>query len=314
MKALRYVQHNHDGRSACKATGACSICNLAVSSLCRAVEASGLAGTRPARRVVFKKNTMLSEERASPGFTGIVKRGVLRKERITREGMRSIVELAFPGDLVGALPGRQMAFSLEAATDAELCLFDDNTIRIMSETAPEFLLTLLRQTSRQLENQRSLIWQRGLLTSRERVIAFLVQATRFMPVEPQSDGSLIVTMEVSRRDWADLTNTTLETISRTVSLLTERGLIETVAPGRYLIHDLDALVRMACLDTETDAMGAGRTTAQRPCSYPWSRGGLTAVNDRAPQIPSLVPMSETAPPVGAAQTAHGHGPTGSRSS
>jgi hypothetical protein len=88
------------------------------------------------------------------------------------------------------------------------------------------------------------LWRYGTLTSRERITAFLVQATGIMPVEPQPDGSLILSMEIDRRDWADLTNTAVETISRTLRYLEDKDLVESLSPYRFRIRDL---AHLACV-------------------------------------------------------------------
>jgi CRP-like cAMP-binding protein len=94
----------------------------------------------------------------------------------------------------------------------------------------------------------NLLWWNGALSSRERIIAFLVNAAEIMPTEPQPDGSIVLSMQTDRSDWADLTNTTVETICRTVRYLEEKRLITSLSPYRFQIHNLDALARLAGVD------------------------------------------------------------------
>ena len=66
-----------------------------------------------------------------------------------------------------------------------------------------------------------------------------------MPIEPLPNGSLVLSMEIDRGDWADLTNTAVETISRTLRYLEEKNLVTSLTPYRFLIRDLDSLATIA---------------------------------------------------------------------
>lgn len=118
------------------------------------------------------------------------------------------------------------------------------------------------------------------MNSQERIIAFLVMATGLMPTEPLPDGSIVLTMEIERRDWADLTNTAVETISRTLRHLEEKGLITGLSPYRFHIHDLMRLAFIAGMGppraqkSETDQPGP-RTSR---CQTAKAREPMTAVN------------------------------------
>lgn len=73
-----------------------------------------------------------------------------------------------------------------------------------------------------------------------------------MPVDLLPDGGLVVEIAPSRRDWADLSNTTVETISRTLRYLADKDLVTTLGSGRYLIRNLQRLAYLACLDADSD--------------------------------------------------------------
>ena len=83
-----------------------------------------------------------------------------------------------------------------------------------------------------------------------------------MPSEPLPDGSVVVSIPISRRDWADITNTTVETICRTLGQLAEPGVVESLAPGRYRIADLAELSRLAGIDPDLDRIANCRGTSE----------------------------------------------------
>lgn len=238
----------------------CQRCTLPGAALCRAVAATKGVGVRPAHLRRFDRDTTIFEEGQERGVVGVVRSGYLRKERMSRDGRRTLLGLACPGDTIGALPGRSIAYSLEAATDAEICAFDNATMQRMVAQDTDFRLHLLQQAAEQHATLLEMIWWRGALTTRERIIAFLLMAAEVMPVVPQPDGSIIVTIELARRDWADLSNTTVESISRTMRHLSEKDLVKTVAPGRFRIRNLDSLASLAGMDN-------GRTPPERGSSH-----------------------------------------------
>jgi CRP/FNR family transcriptional regulator len=220
---------------------------------------------------------MIFEIGEQPGLIGILKSGYLRKEHMSAEGERTLVDLVFPGDIVGTFPGRNVNYSLEAATESEVCMLDATTSRRMLNESAAFRRGVVADMNRQLDRQLTLVWLRGAMTGRERVLAFFVMAAQTMPTEASKDGSLIVTIPISRKDWADLCSTTVESISRRVSELTEAGLLESLGSNRYRLPDPDKLRQEAGLE---------RGAFRHVCAATNWNLGVRANDDREP-----VPMA-----------------------
>lgn len=234
-------------------TPVCAGCDQRMRALCSAVSAAsqGRAGIRLRK---LPAGWVLQDEGETAKLTGILRRGYLRTERILEDGRRSIVGLALPSDPVGAWHEHARSCTVSAATDVEICSFDPQVLRHLFAREPALRLQILRAASEQYARQLEFLWRRGALNSRERIIAFLVMAAEIMPSEPVPGAGLIVSVPISRRDWADMTNTTVETICRTLGQLAEQGLIESRAQGRYLIRDLAQLADMAGIDPDMDVM------------------------------------------------------------
>lgn len=232
----------------------CDTCPLNSRRLCREVmKFTDHDGPQQMRRLrSVKAETRLQEENEGPAITGILRKGYLRTERILMDGRRSVLSFLVPGDLIGDPIGSARVPALIAATDAEICVLDPVAMgRAMHSDAglkSQILAEACRQHTRQLE----MIWRRGALNSRERIVAFIVLAAEFMPVEPLPDGGIVLSVRVSRKDWADFANTTVETISRTLTYLSEKDMVQTVAPGRFHVRDLGALAKLAGLDCHED--------------------------------------------------------------
>lgn len=255
----------------------CRSCTLQGAGLCHALARVAPPGTTATHLRRVARDTILAEQGTQPTLFGVLRKGYLRKEKLRDDGRRTLLGLVCPGDLLFRAPDQTLDYTLEAATDAEICACDPHAVRRAMDEDRQFRRQIILDATRQLQQQSELVWRRGLLTSRERIIAFVVTATEIMPVEHQPDGSLIVTIELGRRDWADLANTTVETISRTMSLLTERGLVSTIAPSRYRIHDVAALTRLAGLEPGPQGdMGKAPPRLSTCPAFP--PDGLTGIN------------------------------------
>jgi CRP/FNR family transcriptional regulator, anaerobic regulatory protein len=214
----------------------------------RTIRSANLSGTFPVRLRKYQRDTTIYEAGESPGLVGVLISGYLRTERIYGNGRRTIFGLTRPGEIIGNMSGRPSETTLAAATEIEIGRFEPDAVTRLVKKNRRFRLGLLIQATILRDLQFELIWQRGALSSRERVIAFLAMMAGFMPTEPLPDGSVIVTIDLSRRDWADMSNTAMETISRTMTELSTMGLVETAAPRRYRITDLRRLANMAGMD------------------------------------------------------------------
>lgn len=221
---------------------ACGDCGLRGKLHCRFAALDGVRLRRLA-----KGETLLHEGEA-PERLILLRAGYLRMLRFGSDGDRVMMELLGAGDVVPAFPGRALGFSVEAASDAEVCDISGASFGEAFRRDEALRHRILENTASHLWRLQEAILLRGRLTSRERVIAFLVRATECMPAEAQPDGGVVVTMQVSRGDWADMSDTTVETVSRVVSALGAEGLVETLARHRYRIPDVARLRRMARLD------------------------------------------------------------------
>ena len=266
--------------------GACMGCPLKSRAICRTLHAGATTDGQGARRLRnLTQDWVLQEEGEAPKLTGILRRGYLRTERMLEDGRRCIVGLAVPGDPIGAWMESAGTCTIAAATDVEICTFDPKALRRIMSRDPALRMEILYAAAEQHARQLELVWRRGALTSRERIIAFLVRAAEFMPSEALADGSIILSIPVSRRDWADITNTTVETICRTLGQLVDQDAIEGMSNGRYRIHDLVALAHLAGIDPDMDRISQARGRHDGAATQPskTSHGHLTT--------PAATPLS-----------------------
>lgn len=251
----------------------CSGCALRGARLCRALQSvqcrqqSAIAGIRQCGR-----EEMLYEIGSYPGLIGILRKGYLRRERLLADGRRTVLGLVQPGDVVGEMPDWPASYSLETATEAEVCLFSAPVVRRLAIENAEFRRGITADLERQYSHELTFAWLRMGLRLRERVIAFLVMAADVLPSDPQPDGSVIVQIPVGRRDWADLYNTTVESISRQMADLTSEGLVHHLKGRRYRLRNVQVLRELAGLEQSSFRSGKlkpmSAVNADRPIAMP----------------------------------------------
>lgn len=142
-----------------------------------------------------------------------VLRGAVRTCRFYPDGRRQLTNFFHPGEVFGLDSGRYEE-AAEAVTETRLrrhALSDDETGD--SKGSAEGALR------RALDSARRCIFLLGHKTAAERIAAFLIAST------DKSDPSRVV-LPMSRSDIADHLGLTIHTVSRTISELVRRGVIE----------------------------------------------------------------------------------------
>ena len=266
--------------------GECDGCPLFASAVCQSFrDALPCDGSRIRIRRNRRGRVAVDQDEI-PGFIGVLRKGYLRQERLRLNGDHVTFGLVCPGDIIGGLPGVVANCASEAATDVEICTLDSAILERLVQQNQRFRHTFIREANRQHQRLLKAAWQLNALGSRERIIAFLVDATKLMPTEVSPDGSCILHVEVSRRDWADLTNTTVETISRTIRYLSEKDLVTSLTPYRFHIRDLDRLAYLAGIDPPKRARARDEShkLLENQCASLESSGCMTTVN--APNLTS----------------------------
>lgn len=262
---------------------ACRGCKLRGSELCRIIQNESAFGNNLPILHRFERGARIFEQDRNNRFLGVVRRGYARKSVIKVSGKRTLVGLGVPGDFVGRLPEQGHNYDFEAATDVEICSYDIAAVKRQLETNHSFRRLMLQEIDHQHHRLLGLLWRNGSLTSRERIYGFLIRAAEFMPTESLPDGSLVLSMEIDRSDWADLTNTTVETISRTLRYLEEKNLVTRLTPYQFRIRDLNLLATLAGVEPPARHVGES-DQSKRDGNLRWSLKSddwMTTVNAQA---------------------------------
>ncbi len=187
-------------------------------------------------------NTNAPQER----YANILK-GVVKLAKTTADGRQQIVGLQFAPDFLGRPFGAQTDVSVEAATGVKVCSFPRRTLEAMLAEVPQLEHKLHEQALKELDEARNLMLSLGRKTALERVATFLCYLAEHVdPENCYEDGSVIrFEIPLKRAEIADFLGLTIETVSRQLTKLRQRGFI-VLHDNRVLeVPDLEKLRRQA---------------------------------------------------------------------
>jgi CRP/FNR family transcriptional regulator len=156
-----------------------------------------------------------------------------------------ILELLGPGEPVGAVAvfeGRPFPATAVALEPSGIISIPEREFFELIEKRPEITRRLLAGlTLRLMSVNRRMA---DMLGSVEHRMARLFATLAERMGRKQPDGSVFVSLSLSRQDIADLVGTTIETAIRIMSRWHKEGIVGTDKKG-FLIRDLRALARIA---------------------------------------------------------------------
>ena len=195
-------------------------------------------------RHVKRGEFFFHEGEPAEAFYVIVK-GRVRLSQLTPEGHQVIIHFMGPGDGMGiivALSNTIYPLSAEVVADCEALRWDyDSTIRLM-ERHPRLGLNGLRLVAGRFHELQKRY--RELATERveRRIARALLRLAR--QTGRRIESGVFLDLPLSRRDLAEITGTTLYTVSRSLSGWVQQGLIQA-GRERIVIRDPHGLVIIA---------------------------------------------------------------------
>ena len=200
---------------------ACPVRNQAACAALSDAERAALAAMGRHRRLAAGEMLFApGDDHACATLTS----GVLKQVRTDADGVERIVALIHPAGFVGELFGPNEGCEVRAVTAAELCLFPRATYsRILAEN-PRLAMGVARRALKASAESRALLDLIGRRRSEARVAGLLLALADAAGAEP-CQPAIAFDLPLSRGDMAALLGITIETISRQLGALEERGLI-----------------------------------------------------------------------------------------
>jgi len=167
--------------------------------------------------------------------------GAVRSCKHLSDGRRQISAFHLNGDIFGLENGNSHRFAAEAIIDSTVRILDRRSIDVAADTDLLVSHELLDLTTESLQHAEDHMLLLGRKSSIERVAAFLLEMDRRLAARG------IVTLPMTRRDIADYLGLTIETVSRTLSMLRDSGILRFQSETQRKIQLLDRH-RLAELD------------------------------------------------------------------
>jgi CRP/FNR family nitrogen fixation transcriptional regulator len=181
----------------------------------------------------YGKGTEIYGEAEPAEYVYQVTEGAVRSYKLLSDGRRQIGAFHLVSDIFGLENGDFHRFTAEAIIDTTVHLIKRASLELVAEADTLVARDLLNMTTSNLQHAEDHMLLLGRKTSLERVAAFLLEMDRRLT----SKG--IMALPMCRRDIADYLGLTLETVSRALSYLHDKGILGFVGPSQRQIVLLD---------------------------------------------------------------------------
>lgn len=175
----------------------------------------------------------------------VLTQGEAKLTQVTSDGHQMLVRFVGPGEefgVIAALSNAVYTLSAQAVEDCLALVWDGETVAQMMERYPRIVLNMLHLVAghykRLLDRYQELVTERV----ERRVARALLRLAR--QVGQKVEDGVLIGLPLSREDLAEMTGTTLYTVSRILSRWEHQGFVEA-GRERVLIHHPHALVAIA---------------------------------------------------------------------
>lgn len=200
---------------------------------------------QPARLVRVERHGFFFHQGEPANAFYIILQGNVRLAQLTPEGRQVIMHYFGPGSeiaVIVVLSKADYPVSAEAASDATALGWDQQTVFSLMEQFPRLAINGLEMVAGrfwELQNR-----YRELATERveQRVARAVVRLVQ--QGNGQNGRSTPPLLTLSRQDLAEMTGTTLFTVSRICSSWEQRGFVEA-GREQLIIHQLDHIIAIA---------------------------------------------------------------------
>ena len=185
----------------------------------------------------FVRNAEIYGENEPAEYLYKLVSGTVRTSKILNDGRRQIGEFYMPGDIFGLEMGNDHSFSAEAITDAKVIVIKRSAVEALATRDNDVARQLWATTGRELQRMQDHILLL-IKTAQERVAGFLLEMAE------RIKSTTEVELPMSRQDIADYLGLTIETVSRTLTILENSSAIALPSSRRIVLRNRAALRRL----------------------------------------------------------------------
>jgi len=176
------------------------------------------------------------------------------------DGRQQIVGLQFAPDFLGRPFAEDSNVIAEAATNVRLCSFPKSILESIITQSPDMERSVLeniiaqspdmerrlhQQHLNELDEARDWMLTLGRKTAIEKLASFLVLIVSHIDPEAETQEILSIELPLKRKDIADYLGLTIETVSRQLTNLRKKNIVEIGEKKVIKIKDYQKLQRIA---------------------------------------------------------------------
>jgi CRP/FNR family transcriptional regulator len=223
----------------------CDVCAVRDRAACAALDAAERRELAKLghHRMLARGETLFAAGDANASCATLIK-GVLKVSSFGQDGTEHILSLIHPAGFAGELFAPTEHHDVIALTNCELCMFPTPQYEAAIRRFPELSRAMLRRSSQDLLEARSLLAAVTRRTAMQRVAGFLLamaEAANDKECHPARQFDLVLT----RGEVASLLGLTIETVSRQLTRLEKDGVIRRKGVRGIRIEDAPRLGKLA---------------------------------------------------------------------
>lgn len=223
----------------------CDVCAVRDRAACAALDQSDRRElSKLGHHRTLKRGETLFAAGDDNALIATLTTGVLKVSSFDEDGTEHILSLIHPAGFAGELFAAQAHHNVVALSDCELCVFPQEQYQKALQRFPELGRAMLRRSSQDLIETRSLL---AAVTSRnagQRVAGFLLAMARAAN-DAECHPAFEFDMVLTRGEVASLLGLTIETVSRQLTKLEKDGIIRRKGARGILLLDAARLGRLA---------------------------------------------------------------------
>ena len=186
----------------------------------------------------FRRNAEIFGEGEPSEYVYRVQSGAVRTSKLLSDGRRQIGAFHMPGDIFGLEAGDLHQFTAEAISDVTVLFVKRSIIMSLAARDGAVASELWSVTADALRRAHEHMLALGRKSAQERIATFL------LGIAERTEKDDMVELPMSRLDIADYLGLSIETVSRTLSLLESEAAIELPSFRRIRLRNKDALSRL----------------------------------------------------------------------
>jgi CRP-like cAMP-binding protein len=198
-----------------------------------------------ARSIRYAKDTAVFEQGADADSFFVLLHGHLRVEKTTPHGHQIVVRYVSPGEIFGvaqALALQQYPAAAVAAVESvALCWPSAAWPRLIAKF-PTLAASALQTVGRRLQDTQTRVLEMSSEQVEQRIAHVLLRLAK--QAGRKTAAGVEIDFPISRQDVAEMTGTTLHTVSRILSAWEQRGLVEG-GRQRIVLRNPHALFELA---------------------------------------------------------------------